>query len=245
MEPSITIAINGTKMIYNMVSTYNYVNNIREGLKKVYETNTKVFVDRAIRQLDGFNKEKNEIKKIMFLNNAKEDILSAIQILTKYLENDFYPLWGVWERTSKFQPDFSSAWEHRERYSAIVEITNCYNLLFSVLVLLQDNEALNIYSNMDIDLCSTEIDKFSIKFVDEGWYSNRFEDDMGEENMGRAFLDAILILPVIIPKHNKYSYDEKKEIMEKARKLKSSFRSDILSYIEQKRMVFKEKILIC
>ena len=107
MEPCITIAINGTKMIYNMVSTYNYVNNISEGLKKVYETNTKVFVDRAIRQLDSFNKEENEIKKFMFLNNAKEDILSAIQILTNNLENDIYPLWDIWERNNNFQPDFS------------------------------------------------------------------------------------------------------------------------------------------
>lgn len=118
MEPCITIAINGTKMIYNMVSTYNYVNNISEGLKKVYETNTKVFVDRAIRQLDGFNKEENEIKKFMFLNNAKEDILSAIQILTKNLEDDIYPLWGKWE---KDHLNFSTAWECRERYKAIME----------------------------------------------------------------------------------------------------------------------------
>ena len=244
MEPCITIAINGTKMIYNMVSTYNYVNNISEGLKNVYETNTKVFVDRAIRQLDSFNKEDNGIKKFMFLNNAKEDILSAIQILTSNLEKDIYPLWDIWERTSSFQPDFIRVWEHRERYSAIVKITNCYNLLFSVLVLLQDNEALKMYSNMNMDICSKEIDKFSKKFIDEGWYSNRFEDDMEEERMGRAFIDAILILPVIIPKHNKYSYDEKKEIMEEASKLKSEFQSEILSYIEQKRMEFKEKILI-
>lgn len=244
MDPCITIAINGTKVIYNLVSTNNYVNNISEGLKKVYETNTKVFVDRAIRQLDSFSKEENEIKKFMFLNNAKEDILSAIQILTRNLENDIYPLWDIWERDYRYQPNFLSAWEHRERYSAIVEITNCYNLLFSVLVLLQDNEALNIYSNINMDLCSREIDKFSKKFIDEGWYSNRFEDDMEEEKMGRAFIDAILILPVIIPKHNKYSYDEKKEIMEKARKLKSSFHSEILSYIEQKRVVFREKILV-
>ena len=169
MEPYITIAINGTKMIYNMVSTYNYVNQISEGLKDVYETNTKVFVDRAIRQLESFNKEENEIKKFIFLNNAKEDILSAIQILTSNLEKDIYPLWDVWERASSSQPDFLSAWERRERYSAIVEITNCYYLLFSVLVLLQDNEALMMYSNMNMELCSIEIDKFSKEFINEGW----------------------------------------------------------------------------
>lgn len=125
-----------------------------------------------------------------------------------------------------------------------MEVNNCYKLLFSVLVLLQETEAINNYSNINICLHSKEIDRFAKKFIDEGWYCNRIEDEVEEGNIGRAFFHAILILPVIIPKHNYYSLDEKKTIMENAKKMKDVFHSEIMSYIEQKRLVFKEKILI-